>query len=52
MKLKQLIRPQRQRRVRSAFVITEFDFVYSRGESLNDSANLAAQKAMVSDVFE
>ena len=52
MKLKQLIGAQGQSSVCPTVVIAEFDFVDTGGESFDYRADLAAQKVMVSDVFE
>jgi len=52
MKLKQLLEAQGQRSVRPTFVIAEFDFIYTRSESFDHSADLAALQAKVSDVFQ
>lgn len=52
MKLKQLVGAEGKSSVRSAIVIAEFDLVHTGSESLDHCADLAAQKVMVSDVFE
>jgi hypothetical protein len=52
MKLKQLTCVEGQRCVRPASVIAEFDLVNTRGESFDNRADLAAQQAVVSYVFE
>ena len=52
MKLKQLIGAKGKSSVRPAVVIAEFDLVHTGSESFDHRADLAAQKVMVSDVFE
>ena len=51
-KLKQLIGAEGESGVRPAVVIAEFDLVHTGCEPFDHRADLAAQKAMVSNVFE
>jgi hypothetical protein len=52
MMLKQLIGAEGQSSVCPAIVIAELDFVLVGGKSFDNRTDLAAQQAMVSNVFE
>jgi hypothetical protein len=52
MEQKQLFGAKRKFRIGPPLVVAELNFVYTRGEPLDDRADLATQKAFVGGVFE
>ncbi len=52
MKDHQLITSQRHLRVRSAFTVTELDFVGARAKRLHDGADLAADQAVLGKIHQ